>query len=75
MFSLVNINILFYNVPKEILGENKYQMWERKDLKEKARKSLKKNYWTLVIGCFIIAICTGEFGLASASFEKNYESN
>ena len=49
-------------------------MWERKDLKEKARKSLKKNYWTLVIGCFIIAICTGEFGLASASFEKNYES-
>ncbi len=50
-------------------------MWKRKDLKNRAKKVIKKNYWTIVIACFIIAICTGEFGLTSATFERNYETS
>ena len=49
-------------------------MWKRKELKEKAKKTLKKNYWTIVIVCFIMAICTGEYGLSSVSVERNFES-
>ena len=37
-------------------------MWNRKDLKNKAKELLKKNYWSLVVVCFILAILTGEFG-------------
>lgn len=37
-------------------------MWKRKELKSKARKSLKKNYWTAIVVCFLIALFTGEFG-------------
>ncbi len=37
-------------------------MWERKDLKSKAKKVVKKNYWTAVVVCFLIALFTGEFG-------------
>ena len=49
-------------------------MWKRKELKEKAKKTLKKNYWTIIIVCFIMAICTGEYGLSSVSVERNFES-
>lgn len=37
-------------------------MWERKELKNKAKKVLYKNYWTTVVVCFLIALLTGEFG-------------
>lgn len=37
-------------------------MWNRKDLKLNARKVVKKNYWTAIVVCFIIAFLTGEFG-------------
>ena len=37
-------------------------MWKRKELKAKARKVIKKNYWTAIVVCFILAIVTGEFG-------------
>ena len=37
-------------------------MWERKELKNKAKKVVSKNYWTTVIVCFLIALLTGEFG-------------
>lgn len=52
-------------------------MWKRKDLKEKARKVVKKNYWTAIIVCFLIAIFTGEFGTSiiwktDDSFDPNY---
>ena len=52
-------------------------MWKRKDLKEKARKVVKKNYWTAIIVCFIIAIFTGEFGTSiiwktDDSLDPNY---
>ena len=37
-------------------------MWKRKELKKKAREVVKKNYWTAIVVCFLIAILTGEFG-------------
>ena len=35
---------------------------KRKELKNKARKVVKKNYWIAVVVCFLIALITGEFG-------------
>ena len=37
-------------------------MWKRKDLKIKARKVVKNNYWTALIVCFLLALFTSEFG-------------
>lgn len=37
-------------------------MWKRRELKKKAREVVKKNYWTAIVVCFLIAILTGEFG-------------
>lgn len=37
-------------------------MWKRKDLKNKAKEAVKRNYWTAIVVCFIIALFTGEFG-------------
>lgn len=37
-------------------------MWNRKELKLKAKQVIKKNYWTAILVCFIIALLTGEFG-------------
>lgn len=37
-------------------------MWNRKELKAKARQVVKKNYWTMLVVCFLIALFTGEFG-------------
>lgn len=37
-------------------------MWNRKELKTKAKQVVKKNYWTAIVVCFIIALLTGEFG-------------
>ncbi len=37
-------------------------MWKRKDLKDKAKNVVHKNYWTAIVVCFIIALLTGEFG-------------
>lgn len=37
-------------------------MWKRKDLKSKAKKVVKRNYWTAIIVCFLLALFTGEFG-------------
>lgn len=37
-------------------------MWKRKDLKNKAKKVVSKNYWTSIVVCFLIALLTGEFG-------------
>lgn len=37
-------------------------MWTRKELKTKAKEVVKKNYWTVIIVCFLIALLTGEFG-------------
>lgn len=37
-------------------------MWKRKNLKDKAKKAVKNNYWTAVVLCFVITILTGEYG-------------
>ena len=37
-------------------------MWKRKDLKSRAKQSVKKNYWTAIVVCFVLALFTGEFG-------------
>ena len=37
-------------------------MWKIKDLKNKARKVVKKNYWTAIVVCFLLALFTSEFG-------------
>ncbi len=37
-------------------------MWKRKELKNKAKKVVHKNYWTAIVVCFLIALFTGEFG-------------
>ena len=37
-------------------------MWKRKDIKNKARKVVKKNYWTAIVVCFLLALFTSEFG-------------
>ncbi len=37
-------------------------MWKRKELKNKAKKVVHKNYWTAIVVCFLIALLTGEFG-------------
>lgn len=48
-------------------------MWKRKDLKIKAREIIKKNYWTAIVVCFIIAILTGEFGTSTIGTWKSDE--
>ena len=57
-------------------------MWKRKELKEKAKKVVHKNYWTAVVVCFIIALLTGEFGTSivgiwgkNDSMDPNYIIN
>ena len=37
-------------------------MWNRKELKFNAKQVVKKNYWTSIVVCFLIALITGEFG-------------
>ncbi len=37
-------------------------MWKRKELKQKARTVIKKNYWAAIVVCFLMALLTNEFG-------------
>lgn len=37
-------------------------MWKRKKLKNKAKEDVKKNYWTAILVCFLLALLTSEFG-------------
>ena len=57
-------------------------MWSRKELKERAKKVIKNNYWTAIIVCFILMMFTGEFGTATVgtreyndSIDPNYIEN
>ena len=49
-------------------------MWNRKELKQKAKEVVKRNYWSFVIVCFILAILTGEFNIFSINIGTNGES-
>jgi len=42
-------------------------MWNRKELKTKAKKVVHQNYWTAIVVCFLIAVLTGEFGTSIIS--------
>lgn len=37
-------------------------MWNRKELKDNAKRVVYKNYWTAIVVCFLLALLTGEFG-------------
>lgn len=57
-------------------------MWKRRELKAKARKVVKSNYWTMLVVCFLIALLTGEFGTSiigiwqsDDSMDPNYVIN
>lgn len=49
-------------------------MWKRKELKEKAKKVVHKNYWTAIVVCFLIALFTGEFGTSTVGIWQSDDS-
>lgn len=49
-------------------------MWERKELKDKAKKVVHKNYWTTIVVCFLIALLTGEFGTSIIGIWQSEDS-
>ena len=49
-------------------------MWKRKELKAKARQVVKKNYWTAIVVCFLIALLTGEFGTSIVGIWQSTDS-
>lgn len=49
-------------------------MWKRKNLKDKAKKTVKNNYWTAVVLCFVITILTGEYGNSITGIWQSVDS-
>lgn len=49
-------------------------MWKRKELKDKAKKVVHKNYWTAIVVCFLIALFTGEFGTSVVGVWQSEDS-
>jgi len=49
-------------------------MWNRKELKQKAKTVIKNNYWTAIVVCFLIALLTGEFGTSIVGIWQSNES-
>lgn len=49
-------------------------MWKRKELKDKAKKIVHKNYWTAIVVCFLIALFTGEFGTSTVGIWQSEDS-
>ena len=49
-------------------------MWKIRELKSKARQTVKKNYWTAMIVCFLIALLTGEFGTSIVGLLQEEDS-
>lgn len=49
-------------------------MWKRKELKDKAKKVVKKNYWTAIVVCFLLALLTGEFGTSIIGIWQSEDS-
>ena len=51
-------------------------MWSRKELKTKAKKTLKKNYIAIVTACFVIALLAGGYNYSTSSIwerSNNYK--
>lgn len=49
-------------------------MWERKELKNRAKKVVYRNYWTAIVVCFLIALFTGEFGTSIIGIWQSEDS-
>lgn len=49
-------------------------MWTRKELKQKAKEVVKRNYWTAIIICFLVALLTGEFGTSIVGIWQSEDS-
>lgn len=49
-------------------------MWKRKELKTQAKQVVKKNYWTAIVVCFLIALLTGEFGTSIVGIWQSDDS-
>ena len=49
-------------------------MWKRNELKFRAKKSIKMNYWTAIVVCFILALFTGEFGTSILGLWQSRDS-
>ena len=49
-------------------------MWKRKELKDKAKQVVKKNYWTAIVVCFLLALLTGEFGTSILGIWRSEDS-
>lgn len=49
-------------------------MWSRKELKTKARKNLKKNYWVAVAICFVLAFIGAEYSDSVDIIHQNSNS-
>lgn len=49
-------------------------MWKRKELKNKAKKVVHRNYWTAIVVCFVIALFTGEFGTSIVGVWQSQDS-
>ena len=49
-------------------------MWVRKELKNRAKKVVNKNYWTAIVVCFLVALLTGEFGTSIVGIWNTHDS-
>lgn len=49
-------------------------MWNRKELKTEAKGNLKRNYWSMVAVCFLMAILIAEYGMSTQAI-NHYDSN
>ena len=49
-------------------------MWKRKELKNRAKQVVRKNYWTAIVVCFLIALLTGEFGTSILGIWQSNDS-
>lgn len=49
-------------------------MWKRKELKDRAKKVVHRNYWTAIVVCFLIALFTGEFGTSTVGIWQSEDS-
>ena len=49
-------------------------MWTRKELKDKAKLNLNKNYWMVVLVTFIVMITSGGSGSFGGSFGSGFSN-
>lgn len=48
-------------------------MWTRKEIKTKAKKNLKRNYWLMIAVCFVLAFVCGEHSASVSSMSQKTE--